>query len=389
MIFLIPVIFIINPFMGTTLFGIYLSAKRSVDNKMYYMFYFVLAAFLGFINMTKVPFSDLAYHAGQYLHVKNLNLLQYLAWQGREFVFYTFNYVVFHITGGSVKYWIFIITFISYFPFFIAIHKFHAKINPNPSYILFAITIAAFFPQLFSLSAHLVRQFMAGSVFIYFTVEKLIFNKHKWWLAILGIFIHSSSIILFLLAYIWFLKDRITKKNIGLYVGLFACLILYQLIAQTLLSSVSESQSLSYALSRASSNTKFELQGFAATNYIFIVVLMYVIFKNVFVDKLQSRIPGVEHFSKIFIILTFFILININQSELSVRLFFYLCFCFPFIMPLALQGEKYNGIRKFISISVIIFFIIRLSTGMWQYDSIFSLISSSVFSFLGRKEFAI
>jgi len=390
MIATVILIFLLNPFLALVIFGAYLNMNRKLrPDSYFYLFYFLLALFLSFINMTKVPENDLAYHSTQYLQAKNYSYSGYLDFIGKEVAFYSFNYWFNYFTGGSIKYWVLVLTFASYFPFFVAIHKFQKRVSPDSQYILFSVCLAAFFPQLFSLSAHLMRQFIAGGLLVYFLNEKLIFNSNKWWLAIIGTLLHSSSLILFALAYVWFLKERPNKRNFHYFLILFFILGTYQVVSQLLLPIFSDSMSVSYALTRASKDTKFDLGSFAAINYFFIATLLYILFKEVYVKNLQKIISGVEHFGNIIVILTFFILINLQQSELSNRLFFYLCFFFPFIIPIALKRQSFSIIRKVLTLSIILFFLYRLEFGTWTYDSISELLSSSTYSFLSREEFKL
>lgn len=389
--FLIPILlFLINPFVCIVCFAVYLNFQRKVNRKQFYFFYFLLAVFLGFINVTKLPESDLAYHASGYTDARGVTIYQYLlSLKFKEFIFYAYNYIFYYLSGGSVKFWILTITFLGYFPFFIAIHSFQVKISGKPNYIIFSICIAAFFPQLFSLSAHLIRQFIAGSIALYFLVEKLVYKKNKWWLIFLGAFIHSTSIIIFAMGLVPFLKKRPNVTNISKYGFLVLILGGYQILSQSLLSTFSETAGIGYALERASRDTTFELAAFSITNYIFILILAFLLIKRVYVNNLDKKINGVEFISNIIFIQIFFILINLHQAELSNRLFFYLCFFFPLIIPLQFQQSNYGVLRKILTLFLIYFFSYRLILGTWHYATIAEIMKSNFFDFIFRKEFSV
>lgn len=389
--FLIPILlFLINPFLCILCFAVYLNYQKIIQTKLFYFFYFLLAIFLGFINMTKIPESDLAYHASGYTDARGVTIYQYLlSLKFKEFIFYAYNYIFYYLSGGSVKFWILTISFLGYFPFFIAIHRFQVKISAKPYYVIFAICLAAFFPQLFSLSAHLIRQFIAGSIALYFLVDKLVYKKNKWWLIIFGAFIHSSSIILFIFGFMPFLKERPNLFNASKYIVFGLILGGYQILSKSLLSTFSDTAGIGYALERASKNTTFELAAFNVTNYIFIIILSYLLIKKVYVNNLDKKINGVEFIANIIFIQIFFILTNIDQSELSNRLFFYLCFFFPLIIPLQLQQSNYGILRKILTLFLIVFFAYRLMIGTWHYATIAEIISSNFFDFILRKEFSV
>ncbi|QNF32324.1 EpsG family protein [Adhaeribacter swui] len=382
------ILFILNPFISIVLLGILLAIDKTIDKKFYYIFYLLLAFFLGFINMTKVPESDLGFHASKYLYVSQYSFLDYLSWFEKEPVFYAFNYIFYYISGGSVKFWVFVITVFPYFILFISLDKFHSKVNVNKRYILFSIVLAAFFPQLFSLSAHLIRQFIAGAIIVYFLVDKLIYGNNKWWLAILGVLIHSTSILIFPLAYLSFLKEKLGKGNIVYFVGLIFILFTYQYFAQLLLPYFTGIESIHYILERASVDNTFELEKFSALNYVFIGVLLVITLYNQYKEELDINITGFNHLANIILLFVIFILMNLRQTELALRLFFYLFFFFPLIVPLVLKKNPFDKKFSFasVSISIILFFFYRLDTGTWNYDDKEKIVLSSSFDFLSRPE---
>lgn len=354
----------------------------------------MIAVFLGFINMTKVPESDLAFHASGYLSARGVSLYQYLFFDfgGKEIAFYSFNYLMYYLTGGSVKCWIFVITLVGYFPLFIAIHRFLSLYNSSAKIIIFSIIVAAFFPQLFGLSAHLIRQFIAGSFATYFLVEKIFYKKTYWIVLILGVLTHSSSAILFLLGFCSFLEEPPRAKNIVKYVTFISMLLGYQTLASYLLS-VSDSSTINYALVRASKDTTFDAAGkLGIVHYSLIAIMLFILYKNVISNtrELTTKIHKPLFFlSSIVVVQILFILVNLRQEELSLRLFFYLCFFFPLIVPMQFRLFPFNNYIPLVSISVIFFFLMRLNSSTWTYASLSELLSSSSIQFFIREEFHI
>ena len=390
MIIVFSVLFLLNPVISVFLYGLYLNSNKKSTKRTIYFFYFLLSALLAFINMTKVPENDLAFHGNLYLAAEGVNIFEYFVktWS-REFVFYTFNYVFYYLSNGSLKLWIMMISICGYFSFFIGIHKFQKAIYPKSNYILFAICLGAFFPQLFSLSAHLIRQFLAGSLALYFIVDKVFYKNNKWWVLVAALLIHSTIIIYFIVLFIPFLRERPNLKNIWKYFFLIVGLAGYQLLASLLLPIFSGTPGIEYVLTRASKDTEFDLGGFPLINYIFILSLILIMLKNIYFSKLTKEINGLQLIGNLVFIQIIFILANVQQSELSNRLFFYLYFFFPLIIPLQLKSEKFKELRRIITISLLSFFIIRLNSGVWEYDSVWEIITSTTFEFLTRREFVI
>lgn len=121
-------LFLVNPFGSLVIiFNALFSKGIKFKSVFINLFIFFLAIFLSFINVTKVPENDLEFHAYQYLLVENRNLLEYLVLIRKEPIGYIFNFLIYHISSGSIKFWIFTFTFSSYLIFFSAIKLFFQK----------------------------------------------------------------------------------------------------------------------------------------------------------------------------------------------------------------------------------------------------------------------
>src|SRR4051794_7253330 len=114
-------LFFFNPVLGLISYTVTMLREKPKNDVVYKVFFVLLALFLGFINMTKVPENDLAEHGITYLQARNYSFFGYLAFIGKEYVFYSASYILYYITAGSVKFWILIITFTSYYIFFLAV----------------------------------------------------------------------------------------------------------------------------------------------------------------------------------------------------------------------------------------------------------------------------
>ena len=227
-IFISVVLFLINPLASIILvFNALFSKGVKLKSNLINLLIIFLALSLSFINMTKVPENDLQFHAYQYLFVENRSLFEYLVIIKKEPIGYIFNFLIYHISNGSIKIWIFVFTFSSYLLFFSALKLFFQKITAPYHLLVFGLILAAFFPQLFSLSAHLIRQFIASSIFIYFAVDKIFYGNNKWWLAILGVLTHGSSLILYLFIYFKFIGNFKRYMFLNIYKEIIIYLFKY------------------------------------------------------------------------------------------------------------------------------------------------------------------
>lgn len=384
--FMSVLIFLLNPVGGLIWIFSILYGRMGIKNDFYKIFYFLLSVFLGFINLTKIPESDLASHASRFLAASNFSYLEYLIFFGKEVSFYSINYLIYYLFNGSVNVWILIITILSYYLYFYSIHKFFRFFKVNNRILLFAIILAAFFPQLFSLSAHLIRQFLAATVMIYFLIEKIFYKKNCWYLIPLGVFVHSSSLFFFIFAYLNFLKEKPNKSNIRFFIILIGSLVFYQISAKLILPFTSGLGPVYYIFERASLDTTFELGSFLFWDYLFLILLSLIFIYSSTKIKLAGYSEELNHFVNIFLILVFFILINLEQSELSNRFFFYVWFFVPFIIPLFLLEKTKIVLRNLVMTALLPFFFFQLSYGTWHYDSFVALLTNSSLHYFQKSE---
>jgi hypothetical protein len=370
-------IFLLNPFCGAILIWIFYLLDNKI--KTYDFLVIIMALMVTLINLTKVIENDLLYHSGEYLLSKNLSFSNYISYKGKEPVYYSFNYICYHLTNGSIKIWLFLISFSSYCFFLRAIVKVLVITKATRSQILLGIILGVYFPQLFSLSAHLLRQFIVSSLFIWFAVDYIYYKKNRWWICVFAFFIHSSSIILFPLIYFRKLGDFKNHSKINLLI--IFVLLSYQFISMLLLKVVGSIGFVGYALTRASSDTTYDLGEFNWINYILLIFMGYGSLK--IMKSMKAYTVENKHFFSVMLALSVFILVNINQSELSSRMFFYLFSFFPIIVPMLLSKKNisFREINILISISFIFFFIFRLENGTWKYAPTLDLFCFTIYNY--------
>lgn len=374
------------PFISIFLFALILFSQYNSGKRIFYTFFFLLALYLGMINSTKVPESDLINYIDSYRNVKDSSFINYILIAGKEPAFFILNYIIFNLTGGSISLYLIIITSFSYFLFFIAIYKYFKAIKNNQHAIIFAILMAAFFPQLFSLSAHVMRQFLAASVVTYAIVQKIFYNKRVWPLLLLAVFIHSTAIFFVPLLYWGIFKKRISIKSIG--VLLILILIVGKLLPflTNIIQNKFGDNFLSYIFLRAVTANSLELEELSLLPFLVMGLLIMIILwvqhkkRNFF---LSDSNKGIVHLGNIFLMFCAFILANLDQQELSLRFFFYIYFFFPLIFPLIFlaKTQELNFLRLSVSMLMILFFVFRLEYGTWQYTSLPQLLFGSVFEF--------
>jgi hypothetical protein len=181
------------------------------------MVVFLGSLYLGLVNITKIPESDLIQYLAAFNNAKILSLGVFLALYSREPLYYLVVYIMGNIDFLDSNYFILASTFIQYFVYLVAVLKLCLYINLSHRTIVAFIVILLFFPSLFSISAHLMRQFMASSICIYVLVQMLIFKKINFLLAICSFLNHFFvSLFFFLIASLKFAYSKKISKALVL-----------------------------------------------------------------------------------------------------------------------------------------------------------------------------
>ncbi|MFW5982892.1 MAG: EpsG family protein [bacterium] len=374
--------FPVSPFISIILFFIITTLTKKANDKTFYLFFFLLAIYLGLINSTKLPESDLINYYESFLEVENFSFFEYILLNGKEPVFFIFNYLSYYITGGNTDFYIIISTTIAYMFLFVAILKFFRAMNISKNTIVFAIILTAFFPQLFSLSAHLNRQFIAASILMFAMVQKIYYKKTVWPYLLIAVFTHSTAIFFVPLLYLKTMKRKFSLKVVIVLLIILSAISFIIPIIGEIISTAIGKNFLTYALIRAASGTSKELEPLGLMSFIVMGVLIFIVLLNQYLKNSKNDI-GFMHFSNIFLIFSGFILFNLQMNELSTRFFFYTYFFFPFIFPLLIKSNKLANvyIRSIMSISMIFFFLYRIEYGSWEYAEINKLVFGNIFKY--------
>ena len=302
----------------------------------------------------------------------------------KEPVFSIYNYLLYYLTFGSTYLYIVITTIVAYLFLFFAIYNYYKIINYNKNIIVFSVIIVAFLPQLFGLSAHIVRQFLGSSILFYGIVNKVFYKKSAWAYLLTSIFIHSSTLLFVPMLYIGNLRSRIKLKTL-LTIAIIVTItcVSLQKFAELIPDMFGENL-ITYAFIRASKVTTHDLNELSLAAFIMMGVLLLVSFWYQYGKSCEYN-KSLAHFMNIYFILCIFILSNIRMTEMAARFFFYVYFFTAFIFPLIFLRENKIIIflRQVIAIGVILFFIYRLQYGPWRYASASILLINPTLPLLG------
>lgn len=379
---LFSLVYLYQPFSVLFLFHLSILLQRNISSSTIKIYFLLLAISLGLINSTKIPESDLINYYDYFLNAGNYSLVNYLILYGKEPLYYIYNYLFYHISGGNTQTFMVFTTIIGYWFFFQAIYKYLKALNAKQDVIIFSIVIAAFFPQLFSLSAHLIRQFLAASIVFYAIVQKLFYKKTALPLLLIAAFTHSTAWLFLPLVYLKPLQRKLGLINITIiivFVGLLGSFL--QIISNKIVS-ILGSNFITYVFIRLTQQTYVELDSLPLLSFFLLGALLIIAFYFQYKEhKTNFYHPAIKHFLNIFICFFIVLLTFINHSELLVRFFFYTYFFLPFILPLVLNQQNiyYYSTRLFIMLTMVAFFFYKLEHGIWEYAPIINIATFNIY----------
>jgi hypothetical protein len=249
-------VFLLNP-----LIGILLSVAYAVSGKSYNLIIPLMifcALYMAAINTTKQIDGDEMVYLFQFSEVPANGLYKTLTYMSetkdyvKEPAYGLLVFILYYLTLGNEMLFIAIVTIIIYIVFFAAVYNIF-KENKSPNRIIVAsVLTVVFFNQYFYLTAHLIRQLMATSVFFLALSHKSESIKKYLLLCLLSYTIHSSMILLILISLIPAMSRLFNKKTLilaGCVTFLFATL--FPFIAEHILNHVGLSGDLGTAMVRA------------------------------------------------------------------------------------------------------------------------------------------
>lgn len=218
---IIGFVFLINPLIGIILasFNACVSRKRlDVGGLMVFVM-----LYLGALNTTKVPYSDMISYLEMYNEVPKNGFIGTLAFQSangdlKDITYGSLTFLLYYITFGNQYLFIFIITLLGYWFMFASLFKFSKEYKFSNYIVVSQVLVLAFFTQYFSMTFHLVRQILATSIFFYaLTFRKGSFKKFIFW-SMVAVSTHSAVAILILFSFIPFMKRRLRIWELSLLI---------------------------------------------------------------------------------------------------------------------------------------------------------------------------
>ena len=345
------------------------------------------SVYIALVNLTKVHESDLINYLQSFNSAGVLSYTKFMAIYTREPLYYSLVFVLGNISFIKDKHFIFINSFLPYVIFLSAVLRLCLHLELNKKTILLILVVLLFFPQLFSLSAHLLRQFSSSALCIYVIVGYLTTGRVSIVIALASFFIHFFISLFF---YIMVAVKLSYIRRMPVFLVYIWSLILMG-VSLYLLRMASQIVDLPVVfiplISRIIDPTgAIDFGSLGAGSYTLIVTIFCVCIYNI---TFSARNEKTENFYIVHLaIITFTGLIFICSfvpafSEVTLRFSMLLYFLCGIFLPYTykLLGKFFKQITFLISVIVIVQFLTYTQSGPWQYASTLELLLWSPWHF--------
>ena len=379
-------IFIFNPIFGISLAVLFALKYKS---KLFLLnIILLISLFLGLINTTKVAESDMIGYEELFEYAKTVSFLDYANEFVKEPIYYVAMYVMSSVVGISFKWFVFLQTVVAYILFLFAIFRFQKKAGSATEIIIFSLLVGGLFFELFSLSAHLMRQFLATSMLLFYMVELCLYKTNRWWLLLLAVLTHSTVYLFILFIFIPVFRQKIEVVKLLLLLLLIVMPIYYLYENIVLFMAANLPTYFAYVFMRLAEGNFEDLTGSVQeiTLIINIVSIALTAYYYLYSDNLGESSSGMYYFLNVFFGLLIFTLLVVDFPLISYRYSFYVYFFIPFIFPLLLRLwplERFSAIFQFIVVGVLfIRFGYKLEYGTFTYESFVDAILRSSMNYI-------
>lgn len=367
-IILASLTFVISPVFGVFVSFIHVLICKEKVTALHFIFLFSLM--LGIINSGKVAESDLLNYRTWFFEIKTYNLYDYVLTKGKEPLFFVYNFFLYYLTFGNFEAYLIFNTTVCYFLLGFGLFRVHQTLQYSQFVLLAALMVLFLFPNIFSLSAHLIRQFFAASLLSLFLVELVFYRRNRILLFLVAVFTHTSSIIygvVFLLN-----RRNIESKQLikAVFKALMLCVLVWLILKQ--IQFELNNNLFSYGLTRLMSVTEstVKLDKVGLVNFILFGLVVYIFYIN---KKINSSSVKILYFLSI--ILFLFVLLNYNNTEMALRFSFFFYFLLPLSIYIFLNKwdiknriEKKLGPLIYVMVFFVLWFVLKINFGAWQYD---------------------
>ena len=377
LISLLLVLLCVSPILGLAIACIIFSVKKN-DRFVTHVVFVYFGLFLGIINTLKIPESDLLNYILFFENAGSYNFINYLAIENKEYFYFSLNYLFYYITNGDFNIFLIFITALSYYCLFYSVRMLHKHLNLDQNAYWIALIVMFLFPNLFTMSAHLMRQFLGLSLISVFLVKNIVKgNKASIPFFILAVLSHTSTLV-FALAFIPLLKKRLSSKKL---VQLIVFTILIVLSGEVFMAYLSNLPVIGFAFERYGRRdaANWNTESLGVLSLLIQLVVIMFLYVGI-VKKEQFKKSQINLLFNMVLLLVIFVLINYNNTEISGRFNFYTYLFLPFSMYFfnIIFLIKNTKIKRLINSMVLVlflfWFVFKLNYGTWQFSNLEKLV---------------
>lgn len=372
-VFLIAV-YTLNPLCGILL-AAFLYYRKEESNGYLYLLFTFMAAYMGVINMTKKPASDMINYISYFNHVPIRDLATNIMDYGSmEPLYGLIDIVGYYLTNGIYQLFFFLLTMLMYMMLFLAMKRLYETAGCNKLTVLCSAFILTFFSLYFVLTAHLVRQVLAMSLVIYAMSYRATTGKNHWIFLASAFLIHSMTGIFVLLAMLPIMYKRLTLKSFVIITSILILLCLFNIQMSRMFSTMTSFSTLNYAINR--------FGGVGIVSRLSVLVMMVIYLPIAAASARVFYVARYEDKNPLLILvnmqlcLLVFILSFYSNSLIQTR-FFMTSYAFvPLILPLLFyRVEKWT---YWYSLTAIVFFLVSFffmyNSSAWSFADVNTLL---------------
>lgn len=367
--------FYVQPFLTLLILFSIVSTRKIINIKQLSAVLFFAVLYISLVNTSKYPESDLENYVQAFLSAREMDLVEYLIIYNRELLYYLSLYLFALIPWSGIHSYIFFSTLLPYLIFGAALLRLGKSIGLDSHLILRLIISFIFFPQLFSLSGHLLRQFLAAALLMLFLSDFVVVGVRKWGVAFLGGLMHYSAVALLFLAIARPLRNFSPILNLHLYSLLIPLVYMAAVLAAPVFL---DFPVLGVIAGRISSGEGHDLESLGLPAVFMAIILGLLSFYGLIFKKFwreDGRAWLVYFISSVVVVLVLAASANASLSEIALRYFFYLYFLIGLVVLLLCPTSK--RLRFLVKLSPFLalpYYFYKLGYGEWAYAPVGQLI---------------
>lgn len=365
-------IYLLNPFVGILLTTFVCLRREERDRGLVFFLFVLLAFWMGGINMTKEPASDMIgylrhFHAvPERGFVDNVFRYEKTAAFGHEWAYGLVNYLGYYLSLGRAPLYVFYLTVAFYLLTFSLLYKVYDE-SGCPTYMLLgAAFLVAFLPQVFGFTVHLVRQMLATAMALYAISYRMRTGRNHWVLLGAATLVHTMMGVLAFLSVVPMLYRRLKFWQLLSFVGLVIIFVLANVVISRYFVD-SSSETLAYASSRF--GAKGAMEGADTMQKYIFTVVFFIIYAKTYFSLRHSPDHPVWGFMNITLCFAVFIVSFASNPFIQFRftIVFYVLFAMSFLFLFWGWGMLEYWGTLLSCLAMIVYFFVHLNSMGWIY----------------------